>query len=87
MSSKFPLWARSAALQAIAETLTVVGTDVDYYNWPKPLSDRLDIWETTYVHPLSGVDAVADWSARVWWAPKIASDRRIRRDVNGLTSI
>ena len=48
-------------LAPIAETRAVIGTHVDYYNWLKPLSDRLDIWETTYVHPLSGVDAVVDW--------------------------
>ena len=48
-------------LAPIAKTRTVIGTHVDYYNWLKPLSDRLDIWETTYVHPLSGVDAVVDW--------------------------
>jgi len=52
-------WTRRLA--PIAETRTVIGTHVDYYNWLKPLSDRLDIWETTYVHPLSGVDAVVDW--------------------------
>jgi len=51
----------SKRLAPIAETRAVIGTHVDYYNWLKPLSDRLDIWETTYVHPLSGVDAVVDW--------------------------
>lgn len=48
-------------LAPIAKTRAVIGTHVDYYNWLKPLSDRLDIWETTYVHPLSGVDDVVDW--------------------------
>ena len=48
-------------LAPIAKTRAVIGTHVDYYEWLKPLSDRLDIWETTYVHPLSGVDAVVDW--------------------------
>jgi trans-aconitate 2-methyltransferase len=48
-------------LAPIAETRAIIGTHIDYYNWLKPLSDRLDIWETTYVHPLSGVDEVVDW--------------------------
>jgi len=48
-------------LKQIAKTRAVIGTYVDYYNWLKPLSERLDIWETTYVHPLSGVEAVVDW--------------------------
>ena len=52
-------WTRRLA--PIAKTRAVIGTYVDYYNWLRPLSDRLDIWETTYVHPLSGVDAVVDW--------------------------
>jgi trans-aconitate 2-methyltransferase len=52
-------WTRRLA--PIAETRAVIGTHIDYYNWLKPLSDRLDIWETTYVHPLSGVDEVVDW--------------------------
>jgi trans-aconitate 2-methyltransferase len=48
-------------LAPIAETRTVIGTHGDYYEWLRPLSDRLDIWATTYVHPLSGVEAVVDW--------------------------
>ena len=51
----------TSRLAPIAETRAVIGTHIDYYNWLKPLSDRLDIWETTYVHPLSGVDEVVDW--------------------------
>jgi len=48
-------------LAPIAKTRAVIGTHVDYYEWLKPLSDRLDIWETTYVHPLSGVEEVVEW--------------------------
>ena len=51
----------TSRLAPIAETRAVIGTHIDYYSWLKPLSDRLDIWETTYVHPLSGVDEVVDW--------------------------
>ena len=51
----------SDRLAPIAKTRAVIGTHVDYYRWLKPLSAKLDIWETTYIHPLSGVDAVVDW--------------------------
>jgi trans-aconitate 2-methyltransferase len=51
----------TSRLAPIAKTRAVIGTYVDYYGWLRPLSERLHIWETTYVHPLSGVDAVVDW--------------------------
>lgn len=34
-----------------------------YYDLLRPLSDSLDIWETTYLHVLSGEDAVVQWAA------------------------
>ena len=48
-------------LVPIAKTRAVIQTHTDYYNWLRPASDRLEIWQTTYVHPLAGVDAVVDW--------------------------
>jgi len=39
----------------------VIGGPGDYYNWLRPLSTRIDIWQTTYVHTLSGIGAVVDW--------------------------
>ena len=48
-------------LVPIAKTRAVIATHVDYYNWLRPLSASLEIWQTTYVHPLAGVDAVVDW--------------------------
>ena len=48
-------------LVPIAKTRAVIATHVDYYNWLRPLSRSLEIWQTTYVHPLAGVDAVVDW--------------------------
>ena len=33
----------------------------DYYDWLKPLSETLDIWETTYAQVLDGDDPVLDW--------------------------
>jgi trans-aconitate 2-methyltransferase len=48
-------------LVPIAKTRAVIAMHADYYRWLKPMSGRLDIWETTYVHPLSGVGAIIDW--------------------------
>ena len=48
-------------LVPIAKTRAVIATHVEYYAWLKPLAAALDIWQTTYVHPMSGVGAVVDW--------------------------
>ncbi len=48
-------------LVPIAKTRAVIQTHTDYYNWLRPNCERLEIWQTTYVHPLAGVDAVVDW--------------------------
>jgi len=48
-------------LVPIAKTRGLIGIYSDYYAWLKPLSARVDIWQTTYVHPLAGVGAVVDW--------------------------
>ncbi|HEY1940912.1 MAG TPA: trans-aconitate 2-methyltransferase [Roseiarcus sp.] len=48
-------------LVPIAKTRAVIATHLDYYNWLKPLSAALDIWQTTYVHPMPGVGAVVDY--------------------------
>ncbi len=34
-----------------------------YWDLLRPLVARLDIWETTYLHPLTGEDAVVEWAA------------------------
>jgi trans-aconitate 2-methyltransferase len=48
-------------LVPVAKTRGLIGIYSDYYAWLKPLSAQLDIWQTTYVHPLPGVGAVVDW--------------------------
>lgn len=35
----------------------------EYYDVLRPLAASLDIWETTYLHVLSGEDAVVQWAA------------------------
>ena len=32
-----------------------------YYELLKPHCDRLDVWRTTYLHPLAGAQAVVEW--------------------------
>jgi trans-aconitate 2-methyltransferase len=48
-------------LVPVAKTRGLIGIYSDYYHWLKPLSARVEIWQTTYVHPLPGVGAVVDW--------------------------
>jgi trans-aconitate 2-methyltransferase len=48
-------------LVPVAKTRGLIGIYSDYYHWLKPLSASVEIWQTTYVHPLPGVGAVVDW--------------------------
>ncbi len=48
-------------LVPVAKTRGLIGTFADYYNWLRPLSASIEIWQTIYVHPLGGVEAVVDW--------------------------
>jgi trans-aconitate 2-methyltransferase len=48
-------------LVPVAKTRGLIGIYSDYYGWLKPLSRRVEVWQTTYVHPLPGVGAVVDW--------------------------
>jgi trans-aconitate 2-methyltransferase len=48
-------------LVPVAKTRGLIGIYSDYYAWLKPLSAKVEIWQTTYVHPLPGVGAVVDW--------------------------
>jgi trans-aconitate 2-methyltransferase len=32
-----------------------------YYSLLRPLCSRVDVWRTTYHHPLAGIDAVVEW--------------------------
>ncbi len=48
-------------LVPIAKTRAVIANYSDYYRWLRPLSATLDIWQTAYIHPLEGVEAIVDW--------------------------
>jgi trans-aconitate 2-methyltransferase len=48
-------------LVPVAKTRGLINIYSDYYRWLRPLSRSVEIWQTTYVHPLQGVGAVVDW--------------------------
>jgi trans-aconitate 2-methyltransferase len=48
-------------LVPVAKTRALIATYSDYYRWLRPLSAALDIWQTAYIHPLEGVEAIVDW--------------------------
>ncbi len=52
----------AAKLNEAAKARTTLRDEGWYYALLKPLSSRVDIWRTTYYHPLAGgVDAVTEW--------------------------
>jgi trans-aconitate 2-methyltransferase len=48
-------------LARVAKTRAIIGSLDDYYSWTAPHCQMIDLWQTTYVHPLDGHDAVVDW--------------------------
>ncbi|KLK90621.1 trans-aconitate methyltransferase [Microvirga vignae] len=38
-----------------------IGSFEDYYAWLQHAGCTVDIWQTTYVHPLDGADAIVEW--------------------------
>lgn len=44
----------------------------DYYGWLAPLCRSVDIWEATYLHALSGPDAVLEWMKGAAMRPLLA---------------
>jgi trans-aconitate 2-methyltransferase len=53
-------WAERLASHASAPPILDAA---GYWDLLRPLAARLDIWETTYLHPLTGEDAVVEWAA------------------------
>jgi trans-aconitate 2-methyltransferase len=77
-------------LVPVAKTRAVIADYNDYYRWLRPLSEKLDIWQTAYIHPLDGVEGIVDWfrgsALRPFLAPLSAPEReeflaRYRRDL------
>lgn len=50
-------------LAPIAKSRAAIGSIDDYYAWLSQHVRAIDLWQTTYVHPLDGHDAVIDWFA------------------------
>jgi trans-aconitate 2-methyltransferase len=38
-----------------------IGSFEDYYGWLSDAGCSVDIWRTTYVHPLNGAEAIVEW--------------------------
>jgi trans-aconitate 2-methyltransferase len=53
-------WAEQLANHASAPPILDASA---YWDLLRPLVASLDIWETTYLHPLTGEDAVGEWAA------------------------
>jgi len=51
---------RERLLQAAAARTTIPGADW-YYGLLRPLFSKVDIWRTTYHHPLAGAEAIVEW--------------------------
>ena len=54
------LGGRAADLASVARP---IGTPDFYWDLLRPISAALDIWETTYLHVLTGEDAVTQWAS------------------------
>jgi trans-aconitate 2-methyltransferase len=77
-------------LVPVAKTRAVIASYGDYYRWLRPLSASIDIWQTAYIHPLDGLEAIVDWfrgsALRPFLAPLSPDEReaflaRYRRDL------
>ena len=53
----------SSRLVPIAKTQPLIAGYEDYYDWLRTGASQVDIWMTTYVHPLDGPQSIADWFA------------------------
>jgi trans-aconitate 2-methyltransferase len=48
-------------LAKVAKSRAAIGGIDDYYAWLAPHARLVELWQTIYVHPLDGHDAVLDW--------------------------
>ena len=54
-------WARRLA--PIVHAQPVIAAFEDYYEWLAAAGAKVEVWTTTYVHALDGVEGVVDWFA------------------------
>jgi len=52
-------WA--SRLTPVAKTSVVLGAIDSYYQLLTPVCSKVDIWQTMYVHPFDGPDAIVEW--------------------------
>ncbi|MCI4684571.1 trans-aconitate 2-methyltransferase [Candidatus Rhodoblastus alkanivorans] len=52
-------WAERLA--PVAKSRAIIGSLDDYYAWLAPHCRMVELWQTIYVHPLDGHDAIVDW--------------------------
>ncbi|MEE1610077.1 trans-aconitate 2-methyltransferase [Microvirga sp. CF3016] len=52
-------WA--AKLSSAAKSKEAIGSFEDYYAWLQQAGCTVDIWQTTYVHPLASAEAIVEW--------------------------
>jgi trans-aconitate 2-methyltransferase len=48
-------------LKAASVSREEIGSFEDYYSWLGQAGCSADIWQTTYVHPLTDVEAIVEW--------------------------
>lgn len=53
----------TSRLMPVAKTRAIIGALDDYYTWLTSAARHVELWQTTYVHPLAGPNAIIDWFA------------------------
>ncbi|QGM44577.1 trans-aconitate 2-methyltransferase [Methylocystis heyeri] len=48
-------------LVPVAKSQAIIGPLDEYYRLLAPICSSLDIWQTTYIHPVDGPDRIVEW--------------------------
>jgi trans-aconitate 2-methyltransferase len=59
-------------VEAAEAERAVIGSFEDYWKWLSPHADQIDLWRTTYVHPVEGHDAMVSWFESTGLRPYLA---------------
>jgi trans-aconitate 2-methyltransferase len=69
-----------AKLMPVAKSRTGIGTIEDHYRWLAPSCSSIDLWHTTYIHPLENTSKIVEWmkgsGLRPFLAPLDQDERR-----------